>query len=118
MLDGISFLPVLEGKHMQRKKPLVWVYYNAINNRRVAMRDGNWKVLAKLSIGKYNVLHSGNADQVKGATLSDFQIFDLSKDIGERKDLAKTKPAKLVELKTRLKTHYRELVEGSHVWDK
>ena len=117
-LDGTSFLPALEGKPLQRKKPLVWVYYNALNNRRVAMRDGDWKVLAKLNIGKYNTVHSGNADQVKGATLSDFQVFDLSQDIGEGKDLAKANPAKLAELKKRLETHYRELVEGSHVWGK
>jgi len=117
-LDGTSFLPALEGKPLQRKKPLVWVYYNALNNRRVAMRYGDWKVLAKLNIGKYNTVHSGNAEQVKGATLSDFQVFDLSRDIGEGKDLAKANPAKLAELKKRLETHYRELVEGSHVWGK
>ncbi len=118
VLDGTSFLPALEGKPLQRKKPLVWVYYNALNNRRVAMRDGDWKVLAKLNIGKYNTVHSGNADQVKGATLSDFQVFDLSQDIGEGKDLAKTNPAKLAKLKKKLETHYRELIEGSHVWGK
>ncbi len=117
-LDGASFLPALEDKPVVRKKPLVWVYYNALNNRRVAMRDGQWKVLAKLNIGKYNTVHAGNADQVKGATLSDFQVFDLSSDIGEKKDLAKTNPAKLAELKKRLHAHYRELIDGSHVWGK
>jgi hypothetical protein len=50
--------------------------------------------------------------------LSDFQVFDLSQDIGEGKDLAKTNPAKLAKLKKRLETYYRELVEGSHVWGK
>ena len=69
-----------------------------------------------MNIGKYNTVHAGNADQVKGATLSDFQVFDLSSDIGEKKDLAKTNPDKLAELKKRLQTHYKELVEGSHVW--
>jgi arylsulfatase A len=117
-LDGASFLPALEDKPVVREKPLVWVYYNALNKRRVAMRDGQWKVLAKLNIGKYNTVHAGNADQVKGATLSDFQVFDLSSDIGEKKDLAKTNPAKLAELKKRLHTHYRELIDGSHVWGK
>ncbi|HAE12524.1 MAG TPA: arylsulfatase [Opitutae bacterium] len=115
-LDGTSFLPALEDKPVKREKPLVWVYYNALNNRRVAMRDGQWKVLAKLSIGKLKTIDSRNADQVKGATLSDFQVFDLSQDVGEKKDLAKTNPAKLTELKKKLETHYRELVEGSHVW--
>ena len=115
-LDGTSFLPALEDKPVKREKPLVWVYYNALNNRRVAMRDGQWKVLAKLSIGKLKTIDSRNSDQVKGATLSDFQVFDLSQDVGEKEDLAKANPAKLAELKKKLQTHYRELVEGSHVW--
>ena len=80
------------------------------------MREGNWKVLAKLNVGKLNKVDGRNDAQVKGATLSDFQVFDLSKDVGESTDLAKTNPDKLAELKKRLQTHYKELVEGSHVW--
>ena len=67
---------------------------------------------------KVKTIDSRNADQVKGAALSDFQVFDLSKDVGEKEDLAKTNPAKLAELKKKLQTHYRELVDGSHVWGK
>ncbi len=115
-LDGASFLPALDNKPITRAKPLVWVYYNALNKRRVAMRDGNWKVLAKLNVGKLNKVDGRNAAQVKGATLSDFQVFDLSKDIDESEDLAKANPDKLAELKKILQTHYKELVEGSHVW--
>ena len=117
-LDGASFLPVLNNQPIQRKKPLVWVYYNALNKRRVAMRDGDWKILAKLDIGKLNKVDARNEQQIKGASLSDFQIFDLSKDIGEKKDLAKANPQKLAELKQRLEAHYKELVDGSHVWGK
>ena len=44
--------------------------------------------------------------------------FDLSQHVGEKEDLAIANPAKLAELKKKLQTHYRELVEGSHVWGK
>ena len=90
-LDGASFLPALENKPITRKKPLVWVYYNALNRRRVAMRYGNWKVLAKLDIGKLNKVDARNVAQIKGATLSDFQVFDISKDIGK----ARTWPSRI-----------------------
>jgi arylsulfatase A len=116
VLDGASFLPVLDNKPIPRKKPLVWVYYNALNKRRVAMRDGKWKVLAKLDIGKQRTVNTQNETQIKGATLSDFQVFDLSSDIDESEDLSSSHPEKLAELKQRLETHYRELVDGSHVW--
>ncbi|SVD40726.1 uncharacterized protein METZ01_LOCUS393580, partial [marine metagenome] len=109
---------VLDNKPVPRKKPLVWVYYNALNKRRVAMRDGDWKILAKLNIGKHNIVNVRNEVQVKGAGLSEFQIFDLSQDIGESRDLSQENPNKLAELKKRLETHYKELVNGSHVWGK
>jgi arylsulfatase A len=118
VLDGADFLPALENNPIVRKKPLIWVYYNALNKRRVAMRDGDWKVLAKLSIGKHTNVDARNEAQIKDAKLSDFQIFNVTKDIGERKDLAQSNPDKLAELEQRLKTHYKELVNGSHIWGK
>jgi arylsulfatase A len=117
VLDGTSFLPALENKPIDRKKPLVWVYYAALNQRRVAMRDGDWKVLARLDLNKLQSVSNHNAAQVKAATLSDFQIFNISDDIGESQDLSASHPEKLSELKQRLTIHYRELVNDSHVWD-
>ncbi len=54
--------------------------------------------------------------QAKGATLSDFQIFDLSQDIDESHNLAETNPTKYKELLNTMTFHYRELVNDSYVW--
>jgi arylsulfatase A len=54
--------------------------------------------------------------QAKGATLSDFQIFDLSQDIDESNNLTETNPSKLKELQKIMEMHYRELVNDSYVW--
>jgi arylsulfatase A len=115
-LDGTSFLPALEGRGVKRDKPLLWVYYSALNERRVAMRDGKWKVLARMNFPKTKTINQKNMSQAKGATLSDFQIFDLSQDIDESKNLAATNPSKLKELKNTMEIHYRELVNDSYVW--
>jgi len=115
-LDGTSFLPALENKPLVRKKPLLWVFYNALNERRVAMRDGDWKVLAKLNIAKTTNVTIENEAAVKAATLSDFQIFMISNDIGESKDLSESMPEKLAELTEKLKLSYQELLDDSHVW--
>ena len=113
-LDGTSFLPALKNKAIERSKPLVWVYYAALNERKVAMRDGDWKVLAKLNINTLRSVDSRNAAQVKAAILSDFQVFKITEDIGERHDLSGSQPEKLAELKQRLTTYYRDLIEDSH----
>lgn len=115
-LDGTSFLPVLENKAADRSKPLLWIFYNALNERRVAMRHGDWKVLAKLNIGKATNVTSENETEVKDAILSDFQFFKITEDIGESNDLSSSMPDKSAELKRMLTEQYQELLDGSHVW--
>ena len=115
-LDGTNFQPALENKALDRSKPLLWIFYKALNERRVAMRDGDWKVLAKLSIGIHSTVTTAEEAEVKAAELSDFQIFKITDDVGESNDLSSSNPEKLAELKQRLKTHYQELVNDSHVW--
>jgi arylsulfatase A len=118
-LDGTDFLPVLEGKPIDREKPLVWAYYNALNESRVAMRDGDYKVLAKLDGGRLTKLQNVTADTlplVKNATLTDIEVYDLTADIGETHDLAGSDPALARRLGERLRSAYRELLEHSHVW--
>ena len=80
------------------------------------MRDGDWKLLARLNIPKTRTIDRSNESQIKGATLSGFQLFNVTEDISESNDLAASHTDKLAELTRRMKTHYRELLNGSHVW--
>ena len=119
VLDGANFMPALEGGKIVREKPLIWIYYNAINQTRVAMRHGNWKVLARLDGGKLpkmtNVT-SKNRELVREAKLTDVEIYDLAQDIAESRNVAEEDPARTAALKQTLEKQYRELVDGSHVW--
>ena len=117
-LDGANFLSVLENKPIVRKKPLVWAFYNALNGHQLAMRDGDWKVIAKLDIKKNSNLHAGNVDAVKKAKISDIQIYKITEDIAESKKLNDKYPEKLSELKKKLETEYQKLLSASHIWTK
>lgn len=120
--DGTNCLAALTGEKLKRDKPLVWCYYNAINERRVAMRDGQWKVLARLvdeqgqPLRKMVNVFPGNAATVSEARLTDIQIFKITDDIAEQKDLAASLPEEAQRLAARLKTAYQELLDDSHVW--
>jgi arylsulfatase A len=117
--DGTSLARDLSGASIEREKPLLWCYYNAINEHRVAMRDGDWKVLARLdegAIGKLSNLHSGNAVRVKSATLTDVEIYRVTNDIGESRNLALENPKELHTLTSKLKKAYDDLIKNSHVW--
>ena len=97
-LDGASLLPMFDGKPVARLKPLYWQYDRAIGGEnRVAMRDGDWKLLA-------------NAD------LSKFELYNLRSDLAEKTDLAATEPAKLADLTAKLRQLHASVKSESPTW--
>ncbi len=85
-IDGISYAPTLLGQAKQQKQHdyLYWEFYERGGKR--AVRMGKWKAIQR-NVGKKN--------QTKIA------LFDLSKDIAEKNDIAKKHPeivAKMAEI--------------------
>ncbi|MFT6807475.1 MAG: arylsulfatase A [Saprospiraceae bacterium] len=117
VLDGTSFLPALKNKKIKRNKPLIWAYYRAINEHHVAMRDGKWKVLAKLNIErKYFNLNDQNIAEVKAARFVDFEVYKITDDISESQNLLIGKPKKKARLRKKLEDNYRRLLNDSYIW--
>ena len=97
-LDGANLLPLMDGKPVSRSKPLYWQYDRAIGGEnRVAMRDGDWKLLA-------------NAD------LSKFELYNLRSDLAEKSDLAASEPAKLADLTAKLRQLHASVKSESPTW--
>jgi len=46
-LEGTSLLPLFAGKELERYQPLFWYYFRAMGKPHVAIRDGEWKLLAE-----------------------------------------------------------------------
>jgi len=118
-LDGKDMPGVLDGADSPREKPLFWIYFNATNEQRVAMRDGEWKIMAKLDGGKlpkFQNIDEGNAPRVRDAALTDFLLYHLSEDISETTDLSGMEPQKFLEMRAKLEKAYREMTSTMHVW--
>lgn len=119
-LDGISLAPLMtNGTMPERPKPLVWAYYNAINDARVAMRHGPWKVLARLNGGKlqrYENLTPARLTEVQEAILTDFEIYNLTTDPGETLNLFGRGLAEGDQLTHLLASEYRALTSDSIAW--
>ncbi len=119
-LDGISLVELLRtGRFPERKQPLIWAYYNAINDARVAMRHGPWKVLARLDGGdlpKFENLTAESLQAVQNARLTDFEIYNAASDPGETKNLSGHGLQEEVQLKSLLTERYRELAQNSPAW--
>lgn len=80
-VDGVSFHPLLGSKGSYKPRPLFWHYphnHGSGSKAAAAIRSGNYKLIEFMAEGKPSAL------------------YDLSSDIGEQKDLAKSK-AKIAE---------------------
>lgn len=97
-LDGASLLPLFTGRDIVRSKPLYWQYDRAIGGEnRVALRDGDWKLLAD-------------------AALSKFELYNLRQDASEKQDLAPQEPARVAELSAKLKALHAEIKSEGPSW--
>jgi arylsulfatase A len=101
-IDGASLLPVLSGGHISRTTPLYWHFNQAFGGPLVALRSGNWKILATLDKTQPagTVISPQTESDFKTAELKDFELYNLREDIGESRDLSSTQPAHLARLAT------------------
>lgn len=88
-IDGVNLLPYLLGK--EKSRPHDRLFWRL--GTKTAVRVGDWKLLRNPGRG----------------AKSDWQLFDLSKDLSEKRDLASKQPAKLAELLSAWQQMNREM---------
>ncbi|MBI1356628.1 MAG: sulfatase-like hydrolase/transferase [Acidobacteria bacterium] len=118
-VDGASFLPVLEGKAIERATPLYWHFNRASSEPKVAMRMGDWKILASLTgpnLGPGADLVNAESEAIRTAELDSFELYNLSEDIGEINDRAAAEPERLATMIERLRGLYLEVRDESPMW--
>jgi arylsulfatase A len=105
-LDGTSILPALQGKRINREKPLHWHYFNALDAPRASLREGDWKVTGAWSKSAPAPSVSGfkleNLADYKARPLEVFELFNLKTDRSETTDLAAKEPKRLAALREKL----------------
>jgi len=91
-IDGIDITPALRGEAMSQR-PLFWHYPHYSNQGGFpggAVRLGNYKLVERFEDGRTH-------------------LYNLAEDIGERRDIASTKPEVVAQLRTRLHNWYKEV---------
>ncbi|MBN1818228.1 MAG: sulfatase-like hydrolase/transferase [Sedimentisphaerales bacterium] len=96
-LDGASFVPIFSGKTIKRSKPLYWQYDRALGKNKVAMRDGDWKLLA-------------NAD------LTEFELYNLDMDIREKNNRASDQTERVQKMAEGLRSMHRQILAEGPQW--
>lgn len=110
-LDGASFLPVLSGERIKRTSPLYWHFNHAAGGPQVALRQGDWKILATLDKPpqRATAISPQTEADFKSAEPLEFELYNLRDDIGESRDLAKSQPDKLNEMRGLLVAKYHDV---------
>ncbi len=104
VIDGVNVLPLLTGKaaDVERKVPLFWRLNMAPpkENLHMAMRDGNWKILASQDF-------------------THFELYDLKNDPQEKTDRKEMETERFDAMRKRLQTLNAEIVkEGPDWWQR
>ena len=118
-LDGISFLPVLAGESLKRSAPLYWHFNRASSAMKIAVRVGDWKLLAALDKNpeaRDNNITEQSEHDFKTAEPTTFELYNLKSDLAETTNLIDKEPAKFAELKAVLLRKYHEVRDESPTW--
>lgn len=118
-LDGASLLPLLEGEPLRRSTPLYWHFLRAQSSVKVAIREGDWKLAARVDTPELKPsggIAAEDIEYAKRAELTGFELFNLREDIVETTDRKETESERFESMKKRLLAKYHEVREESPVW--
>jgi arylsulfatase A len=118
-LDGTDVTPVFRGHSIERPKPLFWHYYRALGGPRMAMRDGDWKVLAHAA-GPETQSHRGSFDHdfsiVRQMQPDRFELYHLDDDLAEQHDCSTSDAERCNALSRELTAMFNEVVNEGPIW--
>jgi arylsulfatase A len=92
-VDGADFSPILRGKTVRRERPLYWRYDRALSDAKVAMREGEWKILADGSLGSV-------------------ELYNLRQDLSESRNLATTELERSARMTEALRVIHEEIASA------
>jgi arylsulfatase A len=118
-LDGADISPIFAAKSIERTQPLYWQLNRAHCIPKVALRSGDWKILATLTGAappRGAGIEPGQMEALKSAELETFELYNLAKDPGETTDLATQEPQTLGKMSELLRKLYHDVRAESPTW--
>lgn len=119
VLDGTNIMPLFAGKSFQRSKPLYWQFNRARNEPKVAIRDGDWKLLARLDVPSPKPSGSITEQELidlKRAQLTGFELYHIKDDIAETTDRSESEREIFQRMKQQMQEIYQEVQAEAPLW--
>ena len=118
-LDGTNILPLLKGEPIKREKPLYWQFNRARNEPKVVIRDGEWKLLARLDVPTPKPSGSITEQELidlKRAKLTGFELYHIQDDIAETTDRSESEREIFEKMKQQMQDIYEEVQAEAPLW--
>ncbi len=119
-LDGASLTPLFAGGQVKRRQPLFWHYYNAIGEPKLAMRDGDWMLLATVELPHDGKIGGGFKRSmmplIKRAQPKSYELYNLVTDQSQRQDVAAREPKRVASMAARLGEIWKQVQVEAPDW--
>lgn len=119
---GIALFGTAEERvAFQRVRSLHWHFYAPLHGPQSVLREQRWTLTAQWDVAASHF--QGGARRIpqhekaiRGASLRDFQLFDVSVDAQQRSNVAKRYPEVVARLSKKLRELHAEVSAGDAVW--
>jgi arylsulfatase A-like enzyme len=96
-IDGTSLVPLFKNEQINRKTPMYWRYHAAPQEMKIAMRDGDWKILSNVDLTR-------------------FELYNIKDDPKEASELSAKEKEHFERLKNTLKQLNTEIEKEGPDW--
>lgn len=119
-IDGTSILPLLRNQpeQFQRPQPLYWFFYRL--NPGLALRDGDWCLIATTSDEarpKTHALTGDDLPHIRSSVPVDFQLYNLASDPGQQHNVLDRHPAVAARLTDQLRRIHQGVIQEATFWE-
>ena len=116
-LDGTSLVPLLRQQTFQREQPLSWFFYRT--SPEIAMRFGEFVMLGRdLDTTRHtHPMSAPDMAHIKTMDLEAFELYNLSKDIGQENNIPWQSLDIGQQLKRQLLERFASIQQEAPVWD-
>lgn len=118
-IDGESITPILSNKEFVRKQPLFWYYYNASSYTTMAMRKGDFMILARRTEDLYypgTFFSRKRVPTIKKSKPRSYELYNLKDDVGQTRFVQNIYPEVFEEMKSEMDTLFFEIQKEGPVW--
>ncbi len=114
-IDGSDISPVLTGKEFDRELPLNWHFYAPFDGPNSVLRSGDWIITARWDGGEYSRgrFRRSYVRDIKTAELTDFELYNIRKNISQEKNMKDEYPEVFKRLKKELILIHLDVREDS-----